>query len=145
MSKQSETGKAFDPSQKIIAAIDNASRIDDPRITQEQQDVERKLVDKYEELLLQGYSEEQIDALWKGKSPQEILTYPFLIKHKPTVTLDSLSPAQLEKVASDLHFQDEIPRNANRIDLITLIQNCVRRTGKHQQLADVLKNFEATP
>jgi hypothetical protein len=142
MSKQHETGKAFDPSQAIIAAIDRAFHEDSPEITQEQLDESRKLADKYEELQLQGYSEDQIDALWKGKTPQEILASPVGNGHTSQISLDSLSLAQLERIASRLHFEDDIPKNANRIDMINLIENGVRRTGKQQQLADALKNFE---
>lgn len=33
----------------------------------------RQMLDRYEELLAAGYTEDQIDALWEGKTSQEIL------------------------------------------------------------------------
>ena len=41
--------------------------------TQEELDESRRMSDCYEELLAKGYTEKQIDALWEGKTPQEII------------------------------------------------------------------------
>ena len=43
-------------------------------ITRQQLAESRLMEDRYEELLAKGYTEEQIDALWGGKTPQEILS-----------------------------------------------------------------------
>ena len=41
--------------------------------TPEQLDESRRMADRYEELRAAGYTNDQIDAVWKGKSPNEIL------------------------------------------------------------------------
>jgi len=110
--------------------------------TQDELDASRQLADRYEELLIKGCSENQIDALWKEKTPQEILAASAGNGHTPSISFDHLSLAQLERLASLLHFEDDVQKNANRTDLIVLIENGVRRTGKQPQLAAALKTFK---
>jgi len=109
--------------------------------TQDELNENRQLSERFAELLSAGYTEKQINAEWQGKTPQEILNAE-TNGHAPNITLDRFSLAQLERIASFLHFEDDIPKDASRTGLITLIQNGVRRTGKSQQLAEAIKELK---
>ena len=43
------------------------------RAAQQKIEESHLMMARYEQLLVKGYTEEQIDALWKDKTPQEIL------------------------------------------------------------------------
>ena len=79
MNRQHEREKPFDASQLVIEAIDaefikeGLAKGVPEEITRWQLEESRLIRNKYDELFLQGYSEEQIDTLWEGRTNQEIL------------------------------------------------------------------------
>lgn len=79
MSRLQDREKSFDASRLVIAAIDGEfvkeglENGTSEEITRLQLEESRIMMERYDELLQQGYTEEQIDTLWEGKTHQEIL------------------------------------------------------------------------
>lgn len=75
-SEQKGTTKAIRSVREVMDAVLTKELMDEGMSeTQARQELaeSRQMADRYEELLAKGYTEKQIDALWEGKGPQEIL------------------------------------------------------------------------
>ena len=127
-------------------------------ITRQKLAESRRMADRYEEMLAQGYTAAQIDSLWANKTPQEILagtpttqTTPHTEQGGTTTEAsleDALAKCSVEKlvdIASILHFENDQPINASRHGMLALIRNGVRREGKWQALAEAIDRVRKHP
>lgn len=96
---QQEKKRPFDPTPLVIAAIDNAiiedlvaSGMTEAQARQQLAE-DRQVAACYDELMAQGFTDEQIGILWDGKTTQEILALPT----KPVQSEQKVAPRTRQK------------------------------------------------
>lgn len=126
--------------------------------TQAELDESRRLSDRHEELLAKGYSEERIDALWEGKTPQEIIAGTGGNGTAPQATqevvmdeieldaeLSQCDRGQLIRLTSLMGWSRKVTENADDDRLIALLHERTQTPEQQQKLSRAIKQVKAEP